>query len=65
MSHTPFLYLQKITGFMVGKKYEEEGILKARPRFIIAVSNSGVPAITINMGASYGAGNYAMSGKSI
>ena len=48
---------------MVGKKYEEEGIIKAGSRFISAVSNSKVPAITINMGASYGAGNYAMSGR--
>lgn len=48
---------------MVGKKYEEEGIIKAGSRFINAVSNSKVPAISINMGASYGAGNYAMSGR--
>lgn len=57
------LYLQNITGFMVGKQYEEEGIIKAGSRFINAVSNSTVPAITIMMGASYGAGNYAMCGR--
>lgn len=57
------IYLQNITGFMVGKRYEEEGIIKAGSRFINAVSNSVVPAITIMMGASYGAGNYAMSGR--
>ena len=57
------IYLQNITGFMVGKQYEEEGIIKAGSRFINAVSNSEVPAITIVMGASYGAGNYAMSGR--
>lgn len=48
---------------MVGKRYEEEGIIKAGSRFINAVSNSTVPAITIMMGASYGAGNYAMCGR--
>lgn len=48
---------------MVGKQYEEEGIIKAGSRFINAVSNSTVPAITIMMGASYGAGNYAMCGR--
>ena len=57
------IYLQNITGFMVGKQYEEEGIIKAGSRFINAVSNSEVPAITIVMGASYGAGNYAMCGR--
>ncbi|KAI3660139.1 hypothetical protein MP638_002536 [Amoeboaphelidium occidentale] len=63
MSNTPLLYLQNITGFMVGKKYEEDGIIKAGSRFINAVSNSQVPSITIVMGASYGAGNYAMNGR--
>jgi acetyl-CoA carboxylase carboxyltransferase component len=48
---------------MVGKKYEEEGIIKAGARFINAISNSKVPHITIMMGASYGAGNYAMCGR--
>ncbi|KAI7898246.1 carboxyl transferase [Cokeromyces recurvatus] len=64
MKNTPLIYLQNITGFMVGKRYEEEGIVKAGSRFINAVSNSTVPAITIMMGASYGAGNYAMCGRS-
>jgi acetyl-CoA carboxylase carboxyltransferase component len=59
----PLLYLQNITGFMVGKKYEQEGIIKAGAKMINAVSNSTVPAITIMTGASYGAGNYAMSGR--
>ncbi|KAI8997592.1 carboxyl transferase [Pilobolus umbonatus] len=63
LKNTPLIYLQNITGFMVGKRYEEEGIIKAGSRFINAVSNSGVPAITIMMGASYGAGNYAMCGR--
>ncbi len=48
---------------MVGKRYEEEGIVKAGSQFINAISNSKVPAITIMMGASYGAGNYAMYGR--
>ncbi|ORX46119.1 ClpP/crotonase [Hesseltinella vesiculosa] len=63
MKNTPLLYLQNITGFMVGKRYEEEGIIKAGSRFINAVSNSEVPAITIMIGSSYGAGNYAMCGR--
>lgn len=60
---TPILYLQNITGFMVGKQYEEGGIIKNGAKLINAVSNSEVPAITILVGASYGAGNYAMSGR--
>jgi acetyl-CoA carboxylase carboxyltransferase component len=59
----PLLYLQNITGFMVGKKYEQAGIIRAGAKMINAVSNSTVPAITIMTGASYGAGNYAMSGR--
>ncbi|HXH20237.1 MAG TPA: carboxyl transferase domain-containing protein [Chitinophagales bacterium] len=60
---TPLVFLQNITGFMVGKKYEEGGIIKNGAKLINAVSNSEVPAITIMMGASYGAGNYAMCGR--
>ncbi|MBK7074556.1 MAG: acyl-CoA carboxylase subunit beta [Myxococcales bacterium] len=59
----PLLFLQNITGFMVGKKYEQEGIIKHGAKLINAVSNSKVPAITIMTGASFGAGNYAMSGR--
>jgi acetyl-CoA carboxylase carboxyltransferase component len=59
----PLLFLQNITGFMVGEKYEREGIIKNGAKLINAVSNSTVPAITIMTGASYGAGNYAMSGR--
>lgn len=62
-SNIPLLYLQNIVGFMVGRKYEEEGIIKAGAKMINAVSNSTVPSITIMMGASYGAGNYAMAGR--
>lgn len=62
-SNIPLLYLQNIVGFMVGRKYEEEGIIKAGAKMINAVSNSTVPSITIMIGASYGAGNYAMAGR--
>ena len=57
------IFLQNITGFMVGKKYEQEGIIKYGSQLINAVSNSTVPAITIVIGASYGAGNYGMCGR--
>ncbi len=59
----PLLFLQNITGFMVGRAVEQEGIIKHGAKLINAVSNSTVPAITIMTGASYGAGNYAMSGR--
>lgn len=59
----PLLFLQNITGFMVGKKYEQEGIIKHGANMINVVSNSEVPMITVMMGASYGAGNYAMAGR--
>jgi acetyl-CoA carboxylase carboxyltransferase component len=59
----PLVFLQNITGFMVGRKYEQEGIIKHGAKLINAVSNSTVPAITIMTGASYGAGNYAMCGR--
>ncbi len=62
-SDIPLVFLQNITGFMVGKQYEQEGIIKHGAKLINAVSNSTVPAITIMTGASYGAGNYAMSGR--
>ena len=59
----PILFLQNITGFMVGTRYEQGGIIKDGAKLINAVSNSGVPAITVMIGASYGAGNYAMAGR--
>jgi acetyl-CoA carboxylase carboxyltransferase component len=62
-SDVPLLFLQNITGFMVGKKYEQEGIIKNGAKLINAVSNSTVPAVTIMIGASYGAGNYGMAGR--
>lgn len=62
-SQTPLLFLQNITGFMVGSAVEQDGIIKNGAKLINAVSNSTVPAITLMMGASYGAGNYAMAGR--
>jgi acetyl-CoA carboxylase carboxyltransferase component len=62
-SDTPLLFLQNITGFMVGRAAEESGIIKAGAKLINAVSNSTVPAITLMIGGSYGAGNYAMAGR--
>jgi len=62
-SNTPLVFLQNITGFMVGKKYEQGGIIKDGAKMINAVSNSKVPALTVIIGASYGAGNYAMCGR--
>jgi acetyl-CoA carboxylase carboxyltransferase component len=59
----PLIFLQNTTGYMVGKKYEQGGIIKDGAKMINAVSNSSVPHITINMGASYGAGNYGMCGR--
>jgi acyl-CoA carboxylase subunit beta len=59
----PLIFLQNITGFMVGRAYEEDGIIRHGAKLINAVSNSTVPAITIMVGGSYGAGNYAMCGR--
>ncbi len=60
---TPLLFLQNTTGYMVGKEFEQRGIIKDGAKMINAVSNSRVPHLTINMGASYGAGNYGMCGR--
>ncbi|HEV2404923.1 MAG TPA: carboxyl transferase domain-containing protein [Ktedonobacterales bacterium] len=62
-SRTPLLYLQNITGFMVGRKYEEEGIIKHGAKMVNAVANSTVPQFTVIVGGSYGAGNYGMCGR--
>ncbi len=63
-SDTPLLFVQNITGFMVGTRYEQGGIVKDGAKLINAVSNSTVPHVTLMVGASYGAGNYGMSGRS-
>lgn len=59
----PLVFLQDVTGFMVGSRSEHGGIIKDGAKMVNAVSNSIVPKITIVMGNSYGAGNYAMCGK--
>lgn len=62
-SRTPIIYLNNTTGFMVGRSYEEAGIIKHGSKMIQAVTNATVPQVTIYCGASYGAGNYAMCGR--
>ena len=62
-SKTPLLYLNNTTGFMVGKDYEEAGIIKHGSKMIQAVTNATVPQITLYCGASFGAGNYGMCGR--
>jgi acetyl-CoA carboxylase carboxyltransferase component len=59
----PLLFLHNTTGYMVGKEYEQGGIIKHGAQMINAVSNSTVPHLTVIMGASYGAGNYGMNGR--
>lgn len=59
----PLLFVQNVTGYMVGKKYEQGGIIKHGAMMINAVSNSKVPHVTLQIGASYGAGNYGMCGR--
>jgi acetyl-CoA carboxylase carboxyltransferase component len=62
-SATPLLFLQNTTGYMVGSAYERAGIIKHGALMINAVTNSRVPHVTLNIGASYGAGNYGMCGR--
>tara|TARA_B100001248_G_C27399436_1_gene468780 strand:- start:5687 stop:7306 length:1620 start_codon:yes stop_codon:yes gene_type:complete len=59
----PLLFLQNITGFMVGRKYENEGIAKNGAKLVTAVSSTHVPKFTVIIGGSYGAGNYGMCGR--
>ena len=59
----PLVFLQNITGFMVGKKYESEGIAKHGAKMVMAVSNARVPKYTVVIGGSFGAGNYGMCGR--
>ncbi len=59
----PILFLQNITGFMVGRKYENEGIAKNGAKLVSAVSTANVPKFTVIVGGSYGAGNYGMCGR--
>jgi 3-methylcrotonyl-CoA carboxylase beta subunit len=59
----PLLFLQNITGFMVGRKYEHGGIAKDGAKLVNAVSNAAVPKLTVIVGGSFGAGNYGMCGR--
>jgi len=59
----PLVFLQNISGFMIGKKYENEGIAKHGAKMVMAVSNARVPKFTVVVGGSYGAGNYGMCGR--
>ncbi|MBI1792563.1 MAG: methylcrotonoyl-CoA carboxylase [Chloroflexi bacterium] len=59
----PLLFLQNITGFMVGREYEAGGIAKDGAKMVHAVANTRVPKLTVVIGGSFGAGNYAMSGR--
>lgn len=60
---TPLLFLQNITGFMVGRSYEAGGIAKDGAKMVMAVANASVPKFTVIIGGSYGAGNYGMCGR--
>ena len=62
-SNIPLVFLHNVTGFLVGKDYERQGIIKKGAQLINAVSNSTVPHFSFIVGASYGAGTYAMSGR--
>lgn len=62
-TRTPIIYLNNTTGFMVGRAYEEAGIIKHGSKMIQAVTNATVPQITLYCGASFGAGNYGMCGR--
>lgn len=59
----PILFLQNITGFMVGKEYERKGIARDGAKMVHAVANANVPKFTVVFGGSFGAGNYAMAGR--
>ena len=61
---TPIVFIHNTTGYMVGKDYEQQGIIKDGAKMVNAVANSEVPHVTLMAGVSYGAGNYGMSGRS-
>lgn len=63
MRKIPLVFLQNITGFMVGRQYEHGGIARDGAKMVHAVSNANVPKFTVIVGGSYGAGNYAMCGR--
>jgi 3-methylcrotonyl-CoA carboxylase beta subunit len=59
----PAVFLQNITGFMVGRKYENEGIARHGAKMVTAVATTSVPKVTVLVGGSFGAGNYGMAGR--
>ena len=59
----PLIFLQNVTGFMVGKKYENEGIARHGAKMVTAVATTAVPKVTVIVGGSFGAGNYGMAGR--
>ena len=59
----PLVFLQNITGFIVGKEYEQKGIAKDGAKMVHAVANAQVPKFTVVIGGSFGAGNYGMCGR--
>jgi Acetyl-CoA carboxylase, carboxyltransferase component (subunits alpha and beta) len=59
----PLIFLQNITGFMVGRQYENEGIAKNGAKLVMAVATANVPKLTLVIGGSFGAGNYGMCGR--
>ncbi|MEM9968673.1 MAG: carboxyl transferase domain-containing protein [Pseudomonadota bacterium] len=61
--HIPLVFLQNVTGFMVGRKYENEGIARHGAKMVTAVATTDVPKITMLVGGSFGAGNYGMAGR--
>jgi len=61
--HIPLVFLQNVTGFMVGRRFEEHGITKDGAKLVSAVANAAVPKITILIGGSFGAGNYGLCGR--
>lgn len=62
-NRTPIVFLQDVNGFMVGKDSEQQGIIRAGAKLVNAIANSVVPKITVILGGSFGAGNYALCGK--
>ncbi len=62
-ARVPLIYLQNVPGFMVGSKYEREGIIKHGSKMVNAVANASVPQFTVIVGGSFGAGNYGMCGR--
>lgn len=64
-SRTPLLFLHNTTGFMVGTESEQQGVIKHGAKMIQAVANARVPKLTVVVGGSYGAGNYAMCGRGL